>query len=311
VLLQAFLILGINNISRRTTDIMQTSTPTLWQKLGNSLWLNPIAQNMQGQEGTVVRDPKVSQPLWQLNHRLITANHLQPLTGLKMLNSKEYNAYMDATGMMTYTTEFLKQATSPAEVAFVTAHELAHDKANHALQIGLLNLTLAPIGILASSFGIGTIFGVGYVASKKTLKATQPSLKVFMQTAWSVLKKCKFELALLPVGLLANVLVGKAHRYREREADAEALALLKQAGLPTNGYRPFLVHAALAEARLARNPLSWWDMVLLREHEAPPERLQRLKTLEKVATSCPSPLHPLGETPTAKVTLADKSVSTL
>jgi predicted Zn-dependent protease len=117
---------------------MSPSTSSLWQNTGNSLWLNPIAQNMQGQQGTVVRDPKVSQPLWQLNNQLIAANHLQPLTGLKVLNSNEYNASMDATGGMTYTTAFLKQATTPAEMAFVTAHELAHDKANHAMQIGLL-----------------------------------------------------------------------------------------------------------------------------------------------------------------------------
>lgn len=261
------------------------NTPTAWQTFSNSLWLNPIAQNMQGQAGTVVRDPKVSQPLYQLNHQLITANHLQPLTGLKVLNGKEYNAFMDSTGGMTYTTTFLKQATSPAEVAFVTAHELAHDKANHGMQIGLLNATLTFPSLLSTAFGLGTALGSLYIGYKQALKAPKQPLQVFVKSLRGTILKSKVECAFLPLGLVGSALVGKAHRCREREADAEALVLLKQAGLPTNGYRPFLVHAAQSEAKIMRNPLSWWDNFIFPQHDSPPKRLQRLKTLEKAVTS--------------------------
>jgi Zn-dependent protease with chaperone function len=264
------------------------NTPTAWQTFSNSLWLNPIAQNMQGQPGTVVRDPKVSQPLWQLNHQLITANHLQPLTGLKVLNSHEYNAFMDGTGGMTYTTAFLKQATSPAEVAFVTAHELAHDKANHPLQVGLLNLTLAPISLLSTSYGLGIGLGSLYIGYKKALKAPKQPLHAFLKGFMRMILKSKVEFALLPLGLVGSALVGKAHRYREREADAQALALLKQAGLPTHGYRPFILHVAQSEAKIARNPLSWWDNFIFPQHDSPPERLQRLKALEASLASASS-----------------------
>jgi len=243
----------------------------------NATWLNKVTNKI----GAVVeRDPAVTQPLTELVSKLTQANNLKPLTGLRVVKNEAFNAFADPYGCLTYSSGFLNTASSPDEVAFVTAHEIAHDKNNHAMQAGVLNI-ISGISIgLGLSVGFGLVLGT-YLGRKGHGKGE--GLTHYEQWVKPILEMNKVKkglLLLVPLGLVGPLFAEGNKRDMELKADSEALLLLRQANLPTHGYGEFFKHAQLAEDKLFRNPLNWLLLTLFRDHGTPLQRMQRLKVQE-------------------------------
>lgn len=175
---------------------------------------------------------------------------------------KSYNASADNHNAIRVNKGFLQKVKTPAELAFVLAHEMAH-VGNRDIKRRAL-----PLGISVIALSLLVTPSIGGRALIRQLKKIPPPFKV-----WTAVG--------LPVVIAAGFLRywGAVTRRLEDEADARAVIIMRNAGISTQGVETFIqnIRDAHAKANKGWRRFEFWFKWFMHDHSRPHVRLNTIQ----------------------------------